>query len=821
MAESKRGGLKKSIVGQSSNADADLEWQEELAYASQVIPPAAVSPGNIKKRAEQLRAVKAEPKSPERWITYLRTLNEDRKHHMRTYPDAQREHSRMYEALQTVYDRTRHVVPVSTATRFSPQLVQLWLDNAELRAEYDYERSNSHFKLMKNLRIGQGLSMFWNAWADLEVSVSNKDRAARFRNQAAVCEQSVATPMRNNDATPKVLASSTLRSTKRKVQLRPPRRVVNPSPAPGEGKETDTPRSSRIDATASLTSATHEISLSGQMSKTKVAEDAASAPTATPSQPHTTATAPALPPGPRISSLPTAVPPTRHAAAALAAQLPTPRITSPEVSRREKMNRHCPSPPLLSPPQEECRKEDKPAPDAVASERRAFSRDRNPSNSSEETRNRGDRSTDQHKSARGSEVERQESKLSRFFRAVKSDNFVIVHGRTYLVLELVGKGGSSQVYKVLSADMKILALKQVKVPNASRAVIDSYANEIDLLKRLRGCPTIIQLYDAEVDYRTGMIQLIMEYGGVDLAKRLGRGKEKTLNCNFQRIYWQQMLEAVHTIHEARIIHGDLKPANFLIVEGTLKLIDFGIAKAIQADDTTKILRDSQVGTPNYMSPEALMCDEEEYESGEDDNPRPRRYRVGRGSDIWSLGCILYQMVYGKAPFAHIKNTMHKLRCIQNPNYKISFPPVDPQLMDVLQGCLQRDPERRLSIPTLLGHPYSAFDASEAVRSESRSVSFVTGVDTKSFVLDFVGHLEGLGFTRPDGKNDYERAVNRMVLIMPKIVAGARASEGASVHSHQNAHNGRGLLTPTVSAMTGSGVASGAQQTLTRSPANPH
>ena len=67
----------------------------------------------------------------------------------------------------------------------------------------------------------------------------------------------------------------------------------------------------------------------------------------------------------------------------------------------------------------------------------------------------------------------------------------------------------------------------------------------------------------------------------------------------------RLLQAVHTIHEARIVHSDLKPANFLMVEGTLKLIDFGIAKAIQSD-TTSIARESQVGTLNYLSPEAIL-----------------------------------------------------------------------------------------------------------------------------------------------------------------------------------------------------------------------
>jgi serine/threonine-protein kinase TTK/MPS1 len=111
-----------------------------------------------------------------------------------------------------------------------------------------------------------------------------------------------------------------------------------------------------------------------------------------------------------------------------------------------------------------------------------------------------------------------------------------------------------------------------------------------------------------------------------LAKQQG----KPINLNFIRMYWEQvgvlwiktyvlmafqvtncldcscyqMLEAVHAIHQQKIVHSDLKPANFILVQGALKLIDFGIAKAIP-NDTTNIQRDIQVGTLNYMSPEAI------------------------------------------------------------------------------------------------------------------------------------------------------------------------------------------------------------------------
>ena len=76
----------------------------------------------------------------------------------------------------------------------------------------------------------------------------------------------------------------------------------------------------------------------------------------------------------------------------------------------------------------------------------------------------------------------------------------------------------------------------------------------------------------------------MECGSIDLAGFLRKNRTKITESELQ-VFWRQMLEAVHVIHEARIIHSDLKPANFLLVEGRLKLIDFGIANALQVGRT--------------------------------------------------------------------------------------------------------------------------------------------------------------------------------------------------------------------------------------------
>jgi len=208
-----------------------------------------------------------------------------------------------------------------------------------------------------------------------------------------------------------------------------------------------------------------------------------------------------------------------------------------------------------------------------------------------------------------------------FLPLVQKENILRVNSTPFVKLGVIGKGGSCKVYKALSRDQRIVAIKKVKLAGVSRKTIEGYANEISLLRRLNGNPAIIQLYDSEVDLSRKSIFLVMEVGEVDLNyvlqqhARTGTNEPNhnnpehepaSLNMNFIRLTWQQMLSAVHCIHEERIIHGDLKPANFLFVKGALKLIDFGIAKAIQSDDTTNIYRESQIGTLNYMSPESIL-----------------------------------------------------------------------------------------------------------------------------------------------------------------------------------------------------------------------
>src|ERR1700761_5476490 len=144
-----------------------------------------------------------------------------------------------------------------------------------------------------------------------------------------------------------------------------------------------------------------------------------------------------------------------------------------------------------------------------------------------------------------------------------------------------------------------------------------------------------------------------------------------LDIPFTRFYWQEMLTCVAAVHAHDIVHSDLKPANFLLVHGQLKLIDFGIANAIDIENTVNVHRDSHVGTPNYMSPESLQdssatqAQQSEVSGSNIQVSMGKLMKLGKPSDVWSLGCILYQMVYGRPPFAHIANPIHRVMAIIN------------------------------------------------------------------------------------------------------------------------------------------------------------
>jgi len=283
-------------------------------------------------------------------------------------------------------------------------------------------------------------------------------------------------------------------------------------------------------------------------------------------------------------------------------------------------------------------------------------------------------------------------------------NMIHMNGRPMFQLKKIGRGGSSEVFQVITRDsFEIFALKKMTVPlshdaNARKKALEPFENEIDLLCKLRSKPFCIQMVDHEVtqipNSNTLSILMLFECGDIDLSHLLKAHPKGCLSniCSVKH-YWSQMLLAVDTVHSFRIVHGDLKPANFLMVKGELKLIDFGIAKQIATNNTTHISRDTQIGTLNFICPEALIAH----------NGQSECYKLGRSADVWSLGCILHQMCFGKTPFSHLQ-FVQKLSAIASKSCaKLIQRHPDPFVYDVVVRCLMREPSERISIAGLLKH----------------------------------------------------------------------------------------------------------------------
>lgn len=318
-------------------------------------------------------------------------------------------------------------------------------------------------------------------------------------------------------------------------------------------------------------------------------------------------------------------------------------------------------------------------------------------------------------------------------RAPKETSF---RGCRFFKERRVGEGGFSTVWQVrgpaaIPSDAGMteidearqgrFAMKQVSLRRLEAQSRDELVQEAELLEQLAHKPGneryILRYFGYRVNRDT--LKIMLELGEKDFSHVL---KTQTLSHDDICTYWRQMLEAVHFVHEqAGLVHTDLKPANFLLTKGTLKLIDFGIAQKIPLG-TIHISRDVIIGTPNYMAPEAIRIAKAHGR---------RVYKAGKASDVWSLGCILYQMVYGRPPFDRLP-AERKLEVITDPEHTIAFPAtrvaddpaserVAPELLAAMQAALRYDAQRRATIPELLHSPLLCRDAPDETVTLTRQM----------------------------------------------------------------------------------------------------
>lgn len=259
----------------------------------------------------------------------------------------------------------------------------------------------------------------------------------------------------------------------------------------------------------------------------------------------------------------------------------------------------------------------------------------------------------------------------------------------YEIVGAVGAGGMGEVYRArdtrLKRDVAIKALPETFASDPER--LARFQREAEVLASLNH-PNIAHIHGLEEAGRVP--PLVMEFvEGEDLAQKIARGP---IELDQALAIAGQMAEALEAAHECGIIHRDLKPANIKITPaGDVKVLDFGLAKAIEAERPAQDLANSStitsvstklgviLGTAAYMSPE-----------------QAKGKTVDKRADIWAFGCVLFEMLSGRPAFAGDTATEVIANVLtRQPQWDALPAGLPAPIQRVIRRCLEKDPKRRL------------------------------------------------------------------------------------------------------------------------------
>uniref|UniRef100_A0A8C8JZV7 Mitogen-activated protein kinase kinase kinase 4 n=1 Tax=Oncorhynchus tshawytscha TaxID=74940 RepID=A0A8C8JZV7_ONCTS len=251
----------------------------------------------------------------------------------------------------------------------------------------------------------------------------------------------------------------------------------------------------------------------------------------------------------------------------------------------------------------------------------------------------------------------------------------------------IGEGQYGKVYTCINVDTgELMAMKEIRFQPNDHKTIKETADELKIFEGIKH-PNLVRYFGVEL-HREEMY-IFMEYcdeGTLEEVSRLG------LQEHVIRLYSKQTTTAINVLHEHGIVHRDIKGANiFLTSSGLIKLGDFGCSVKLNNAQTMPGEVNSTMGTAAYMAPEVIT--------------RAKGEGHGRAADIWSLGCVLIEMVTGKRPWHEYEHNFQIM-------YKVGMghkPPIPDKLStegkDFLGHCLESEPKRRWTASTLLDHPF--------------------------------------------------------------------------------------------------------------------
>jgi NIMA (never in mitosis gene a)-related kinase 1/4/5 len=292
-----------------------------------------------------------------------------------------------------------------------------------------------------------------------------------------------------------------------------------------------------------------------------------------------------------------------------------------------------------------------------------------------------------------------------------------VNFNNYKILGKLGRGSFAIVYKV-EVDNKIFALKQIELNVAQQSGVNMkyIENEVELLSSLN-CDYIVKYYasykESEInldenskDLARGKFNIFMEYcDSGDLSDLIDTYKKTNKPIEDDKLVniFTQITQGLDYLHSKKILHRDLKTMNVLLCsDGRVKLSDLGVAKF-----TGNSLANTIVGTPYYLSPE--MCEEKPY---------------NEKTDIWSLGCILYELLTLKKPFdstSHLGLIMKIAKGKYESIHNVGETKNRKELISLVSRLLIKNPVLRLNTREII-KILDVIKASDIKRQEIRRTS---------------------------------------------------------------------------------------------------
>ncbi|CAF3325181.1 unnamed protein product [Rotaria sp. Silwood1] len=268
--------------------------------------------------------------------------------------------------------------------------------------------------------------------------------------------------------------------------------------------------------------------------------------------------------------------------------------------------------------------------------------------------------------------------------------------------KLIGSGAFGQAWLVQAkADGKQLVMKEIKIAKMGKKERDDARKEVDVLGKMKH-PYIVSYLESFEDLTS--LYILMDYcDGGDLHSRIKAQRGILFNEDQILDWFVQITLALKHVHDRKVLHRDIKSQNvFLTSDGAAKLGDFGISKVL---NTTCELARTQIGTPYYLSPE--ICQQKPYNNK---------------SDIWSLGCVLYEMTTLKHAFDADNMNGLIMRIVRG-----SFNPIPPKysgdLRILIASMLRREPRERPSINTILRKPFISRRISKYLPEEQHKEEF--------------------------------------------------------------------------------------------------